>query len=161
MVELVDTYVSGAYVERHEGSSPFLSIFWKRNNNIVLIFINICLRRATFVQSHKSGEKDSLKNFSVILSVSWFTIEDGESLHPILSDGFSIFILVISTQSDEWKIFSWRFFLFLDFWDKIDIFEIAKFIFTEKTFKRSFLTGLWRRLVLSFSSFLVERLSVI
>ena len=56
--------------------------------------------------SWKSREKRALsKNFSVILSVSWFTIEDGESLHPILSDGFSIFILVISTQSDKWKIF--------------------------------------------------------
>ena len=29
VVELVDTYVSGAYVERHGGSSPLLSIFWK------------------------------------------------------------------------------------------------------------------------------------
>ena len=29
VVKLVDTYVSGAYVERHGGSSPLLSIFSK------------------------------------------------------------------------------------------------------------------------------------
>ncbi len=80
VVKLVDTYVSGAYVERHEGSSPFLSIFWKRNNNIVLIFINICLRRATFVvfgvflpqtpdpllsASNKSGQKCLSAHFAI------------------------------------------------------------------------------------------------
>ena len=39
VVKLVDTYVSGAYVARHGGSSPLLSIFLKLfdfvdNNNI-------------------------------------------------------------------------------------------------------------------------------
>ena len=32
-------------------------------------------------------------------------IEYGESLHPILLDSFGIFLIVISTQSDKWKIF--------------------------------------------------------
>ena len=86
----------------------------------------LCLRRVTFVQRYKSNQKIFLKNFSVILFVCWFTRENGESLHPILLDSFCIFFSVISMQSDEWKIFSWRFFLFLDFWDKIDIFGIAK-----------------------------------
>ena len=70
----------------------------------------LCLRRATFVQSHKSGEKDSLKNFSVILSVCWFTKDNGESLHPILLDSFGIFISVISMQSDREKFLADAFF---------------------------------------------------
>ena len=79
-----------------------------RDHKVVEDFLFLCLRRATFVQSHKSGEKDSLKNFSVILSVCSFTKDNGESLHPILLDCFGIFILVISTQSDKWKIFGWH-----------------------------------------------------
>ena len=56
--------------------------------------------------SWKSRGKRALsKNFSVILSVCWFTNDDGESLHPILLDSFGIFIIVISMQSDKWKIF--------------------------------------------------------
>ena len=62
--------------------------------------------------SWKSRGKRALsKNFSVILSVCWFTRENGESLHPILLDSFSILISVISMQSDKWKIFGWRLFL--------------------------------------------------
>ena len=63
--------------------------------------------------SWKSRGKRALsKNFSVILSVCWFTRENGESLHPILLDSFSIFISVISMQSDKWKIFGWHLFFF-------------------------------------------------
>ena len=57
------------------------------------------------VKLEKSREKSPLKNFSVILSVCWFSKDDGESLHPILLDSFSIFLSVILTQSDKWKIF--------------------------------------------------------
>ena len=42
-----------------------------------------------------------------------FCLESSRSiagLHPILMDSFSIFISVISTQSDKWKIFGWRLF---------------------------------------------------
>jgi len=69
-----------------------------------------CLRRDTFVQSYKSIQKNSSKNFSVILFVCWFSKQYEESLHPILLDSFSIFLTVISMQSDKWKIFGWRLF---------------------------------------------------
>ena len=71
-----------------------------------LLLLNLfSLRRVTFVQSYKSNPKSSLKNFSVILFICWFTIEYEESLHPILIGSINISIIVISTQSDKWKIF--------------------------------------------------------
>ena len=82
-----------------------MSSFLKEGDHEVVEDFLFCLRRATFVQSHKSGEKDSLKNFSVILSVYWFTRENGESLHPILLDSFSISMDGNSNKSDKWKFF--------------------------------------------------------
>ena len=61
--------------------------------------------------SWKSRGKRALsKNFSVILSVCWFTKDNGESLHPILLDSFGIFISVISMQSDREKFLADAFF---------------------------------------------------
>jgi hypothetical protein len=56
------------------------------------------------------GKRALSKNFSVILSVCWFTEDDWESLHPILLDSFCIFLSVISMRSDKWKIFGCRLF---------------------------------------------------
>ena len=50
-------------------------------------------------------KKSFLKNFSVILSVCWFTKEYGESLHPILWYSFSIFVSVISKNLTNEKFF--------------------------------------------------------
>ena len=90
--------------------------------------------------SWKSRGKRALsKNFSVILSVCWFTCENGESLHPIPFDSFSIFLSVISTQSDKWKIFRLfrAVFLFLLkiiwFWLIVQYNGIAKFILTRES----------------------------
>ncbi len=78
---------------------------------LVFLFNNFfCLRRATFVQSHKSSPKDSSKNFSVILSVCWFTnwirrivTSDsvGQLWHIFLSNFNAVW---------PWKIFGWRLF---------------------------------------------------
>ena len=96
--------------------SSFFVVYW---NFFIILFVIlsiaknffICLRRPNFSpEQEKLAKKCSLKNFSVMLSVCWFTWENGESLHPILLDSFSIFISVISMQSDKWKIFGWRLF---------------------------------------------------
>ena len=76
----------------------------------IFVYFFICLRRVTFVRSYKSNQKSFLKNFSVILSVCWFTKDNGESLHPILLDSFGIFISVISMQSDREKFLADAFF---------------------------------------------------
>ena len=65
----------------------------------------------TFVQSYKSIKKNSSKNFSVILSVCWFTKQYGESLHPILSDSFSIFLIVIPKNLTNEKFLVDTFFI--------------------------------------------------
>ena len=85
----------------------------------------VSLKRATFVQSHKSSQKDSLKNFSVILSDCPFTKEYEELLHPILPDSFGISMGSNSRKSDKWKIFGRH--LFPSFWNsKLSrIFEAA------------------------------------
>ena len=86
-------------MEKSEGQGDFFVCF-------LGYFVPKPLTRLFPQLSWKSRGKRSLsKNFSVILSVCWFTNDDGESLHPILLDSFGIFIIVISMQSDKWKIF--------------------------------------------------------